>query len=640
MSSYGPGPMAPRGPGQAAGPVTERAGGPVPSPGSSPDPDPAYGHWAGGTGGAGTGSASGTGKVGGTGSVGGTGRAGGAARAPSVTAVFVRLKLAVIRNGLRQSRGRTIGWAAGVGFSMLYALGMGAGLVALRGNQYAPAAAVTLSVVLVIAWAVMPLFYFGGDDTLDPTRLAMLPLRPRPLTTALLTSSLVGPGPLFTVLVSTGAVVAVAHGGAAIAVSVPAVALTLLTCVALSRAVAAANTRLLTSRRGRDLALLSGLFVAVGAQLVNLGVSALTSNGGLHRVTSVTSVLRWIPPASAIDAVRSTGRGAYVLAAVQLLYGVAALVLILRWWYRSLFRLMVSPDSSTIQAADSAEGGGGSGGSAGSGGSGRGARAGRTGSGRTGSAGRRLAIGLLPGRLVAGRTGTVMERQFRYLWRDPRVRSGLATGLAVGLLLPLVAVVQHGTVYQSLWAAGLLGMQMYNQFGMDGSAFWTVAATISTRREAELELRGRALSLAAIAVPYSTVVTVGAALLLGKASALPETLGLSFAFLGALIATGAYASVRFPYAMPQNNAFGSAAPGQGSLVALNVFGGTLSGAALCLPVLALSLSLHLTDHHELLWTVFPVGLVYGLAVGTAALRLIAPRFLDRLPEILAVVGRP
>jgi len=232
-----------------------------------------------------------------------------------------------------------------------------------------------------------------------------------------------------------------------------------------------------------------------------------------------------------------------------------------------------------------------------------------------------------------------MERQFRYLWRDPRVRSGLATGLAVGLLLPLVAVVQHGTVYQSLWAAGLLGMQMYNQFGMDGSAFWTVAATISTRRDAELELRGRALSLAAIAVPYSTVVTVGAALLLGKASALPETLGLSFAFLGALIATGAYASVRFPYAMPQNNAFGSAAPGQGSLVALNVFGGTLSGAALCLPVLALSLSLHLTDHHELLWTVFPVGVVYGLAVGTVALRLIAPRFLDRLPEILAVVGR-
>lgn len=218
-----------------------------------------------------------------------------APRSPSVTPVFVRLKLAVLRNGLRQSRGRTIGWAVGVSFAMLYALGLGAGMIALRGNHYAPAAALTLTIVLGLGWAVMPLFFFGGDDTLDPTRLSMLPLRPRPLITALLTSSLIGVGPLFTLLVSTGAVVAVAHGSAATAVAVLAVLLLLVTCVALSRAVAAANTRLLTSRRGRDLALLSGLFVAVGAQLVNLGLSSLSSNGGLHRATSAAAVLRWIP---------------------------------------------------------------------------------------------------------------------------------------------------------------------------------------------------------------------------------------------------------------------------------------------------------------------------------------------------------
>jgi ABC-2 type transport system permease protein len=536
-------------------------------------------------------------------------------RSASITPVFVRLKLAVIRNGLRQSRGRTVGWAIGVTFAMLYALGLGAGMIALRGNHYAPAAALTLTLVLALGWAVMPLFFFGGDDTLDPTRLAMLPLRPRPLISALLTSSLIGVGPLFTLLVSTGAVIAVAHGAAAVVVGVVAVLVLLLTCVTLSRAVAAANTRLLTSRRGRDLALLSGLFIAVGAQLVNLGLSSLSSNGGLHRATSTAAVLRWIPPTSVVDAVRSTGRGAYGLAAVQLVYGLVVLALVLRWWYRSLFRLMVSPDASTIQPADTAKGAG----------------------PHAGWATR--FVGLLPTRLVGGRTGTVMERQFHYLWREPRSRASLATGLAVGLLLPLVAVVQHGTVYQCLWAAGLLGMQMYNQFGMDGSAFWTVAATIATRRDAALELRGRALTLVAIAVPYVTVVTAGAALLLGKVSALPETLGLAFAFLGALTATGAYASVRFPYAVPQENPFGSAAPGQGSLVMLNVFGGTLGGAVCCLPVLGLSVALHLTDHHGLLWTVLPLGVVYGAALAALALRFTAPRLLDRLPEILAVVGR-
>ncbi|MCL2734949.1 MAG: transporter [Actinomycetia bacterium] len=555
-----------------------------------------------------------------------------AGRAPSVVPVFIRLKLSVLRNGLRQSRGRTVGWAIGVAFSMLYALGLGAGMIALRGNDYAPAAAVTLSLVLGLGWAVMPLFFFGGDDTLDPTRLTMLPLRPRPLITALLASSLIGVGPLFTVLVSTGAVVAVAHSTSAAVVAVVAVALLLLTCVALSRAVAAANTRLLTSRRGRDLALLSGLVVAVGAQLVNLGVNALSSHHGLHRMTSLTAVLRWIPPAPAVDAVRSASHGAYGLMAAQLACDVIFLAVVLVWWHRSLFRLMVSPDASTIQAGP--EGGegrvprsrraGGSGGSA--------AAAGR---------GERPAgpAGLLPRRLVAGRTAPVMERQFRYLWRDPRSRATLATGLAIGLLLPLVAVVQHGTIYQCLWAGGLLGMQMYNQFGMDSSAFWIVSATLATRKDAALELRGRALTLALIAVPYITVVTVGAALLLGRTEALPETLGLSLAFLGSLIGTGAYASVRFPYAVPQDNPFGNAAPGQGGLVALNVFGGTLTGAAMSLPVLALTVTLHLTGHHALLWTVLPFGAVYGLAVAALALRLTAPKLLDRLPEILAVVAR-
>lgn len=535
-------------------------------------------------------------------------------RAASVIPTFVRLKVAVMRNGLSRSTGRAVSWSITVAFAMLYALGQGAGMIVLRGNDYASAAAITVAVVLGLGWAVMPLFFFGGDDTLDPTRLAMLPLRPRPLVVALLVSSLVGVGPLFTLLVSAGAVVAVAHGSAAAVVAVFSVALLLLTCVALSRAVAAANTRLLTSRKGRDLALLSGLFVAVGAQLVNLGLSSLTSDRGLHRVTSVSSVLRWIPPAPAVDAVWSTSRGAYGLAAAQLALSVAVLAVILCWWYHSLFRLMLSPDSSTIQTApDRVE--------------------------RKGGAGRPLAARILPKWLVAGRTGTVMERQFRYVGRDPRLRASWATGLAVGLLLPLVAVVQHGSVYQCLWAAGLLGMQMYNQFGMDNSAFWTISATIATRRDAELELRGRALTLATVAVPYVAVVTTATALLLGRTSALAETLGLALAFLGALIGTGGYASVRFPYAVQGDSPFGNAAPGNSGLVMFNVFGGTLAGTALCLPVLGLTVALHLTGHHALLWIVLPIGVVYGFALAAAGLRFTAPRLLARLPEILAAVAK-
>ncbi|MFD3452402.1 transporter [Streptomyces sp. NPDC058691] len=522
-----------------------------------------------------------------------------------MTGTFVRLKLSVIRNGLRQSTGRTVGWIAGTLVALLYALGVGAGLVVLHGNDYAPVAAIGAGTLLAVAWAAMPLFVFGGDDTLDPTRLAMLPLRPRPLIRALLVSSLVGVGPLLTVLVATGAAVAVAHGAGSVAVAVVAVPLVVVLCVALSRAVAAANTRLLTSRRGRDLALLSGVLVAVGAQLVNLGANALASGKGLERLEGVTSVLRWLPPAAALDAVRAAGTGAYGLAVVQLLWTAVVLAAVLVWWHRSLDRLMTRPDSSTLQASGPARV--------------------RT---RTRS--------LFP----EGRVGTVMERQFRYAWRDPRTKAAWATALAVGLLLPVVSAVQHGSVYSACWAAGLLGLQMYNQFGMDGSAFWTVAATISSRADAYAELRARALAIAVVAVPYVAVVTVGAALLLHRLDAAPETLGLSFALLGALIATGAWASVRFPYSMPRENRFGSsAAPGQGSLVWLSLVGGAGTGTVLTLPVLALLIWLHVADHHGALWLVLPLGCVYGALLAAAGVRSAAPRMQGRLPEILSAVSK-
>jgi len=45
-----------------------------------------------------------------------------------VTGTFVLLKLAIIRNGLRQSAGRTVGWVLGTFFALLYALGAAVGM--------------------------------------------------------------------------------------------------------------------------------------------------------------------------------------------------------------------------------------------------------------------------------------------------------------------------------------------------------------------------------------------------------------------------------------------------------------------------------------------------------------------------------
>ncbi|MER6818608.1 transporter [Streptomyces cellulosae] len=526
---------------------------------------------------------------------------------PALTPVVVRLKLSLLRNGLRQSGGRRAAWIASAVIALLFAALQMLGLVALRGVDGAESLVVLLVAVLALGWAVMPLFFPGGDETLDPTRLVMLPLRPRPLVRALLAASLVGIGPLFTVCLLVGSVIAVARGAAAWAVGVVAVPLALLVCVALARAVAAANVRLLTSRKGRDLAVLSGLVVAIGAQVVNFGAQRLGS-GGLDQLDPVAAVLRWLPGASAIGAVHAAGEGAYGAAVAQLAVSAGALVVLLALWSRTLTRLMTAPDGSTLQTGDSAA--------------------------------RDRPSTSLARLLPAGRTGTVMERSLRYIWRDPKTRAAWVTSLAIGLIVPVFNAWQGtGSVYFACFAAGMLGIQMYNQFGQDTSAFWMVAMTISSAREAYAELRARAYALLLITLPYATLVTVVTTAMLDDWARLPEALGLSFALLGAMLATGAWTSARFPYSVPQEG-YKNVAPGQVGLAWISIFGGMMAAALLCLPVIALTIWLNLDDAgQDVRRLLLPAGAVYGALLTYGGLRLAAPQTAARLPEIVTAVSK-
>ncbi|MFJ2648969.1 transporter [Streptomyces sp. NPDC087420] len=523
----------------------------------------------------------------------------------ALTPLFVRLKLSLLRNGLRQSSGRKAVYITSLVITLLFAALQLLGLVLLRGNAHASTVTVLLAAVLAVGWAVMPLFFPGGDETLDPTKLVMLPLRPRPLIGALLVASLVGIGPLFALCLLVGSVVASARSAAGVVAAVVAVPLALLVYVALARAVAAANIRLLTSRKGRDLAVLSGLVIAVGAQFVSFGVQRLGDAGGLSELTPAADVVRWLPPASALGAVDSASEGAYGSAALQLLLSLAALGALLYAWQRSLVKLMTAPDGSTLSAAEPT---------------------------RKGS----RSVLSLPSslRLPEGRSGAVIVRSLRYAWRDPKTKAGWVTSLAVGLIVPLLNAVQgSGSIYLSLFAVGMIGVQMSNQFGQDTSAFWMVALTISSPRDAYLELRARALALLLISVPYALLVVVLTAAVLGDWGALPQALGLSFAALGALLGTGAVSSARLAYSIPQDSGYKNVGPGQAGLAWLSMLGGVLVAGAVCAPVVAVAFWL------DAGWLSLPLGVAYGGLVAEAGLRLAAPQTSRRLPEILSAVSK-
>ncbi|BAJ28998.1 MULTISPECIES: hypothetical protein [Kitasatospora] len=521
---------------------------------------------------------------------------------------LVGLKLRLLRNGLRRSRGMAVGYVVGVCAGLLVGLSGALGLAALHGRAGAADAAAVLVAGLTVCWAAMPLFFFASDESADPTRLTMLPLRPAALLRGSLLGGLIGPGPLANALLLTGGAVAAGRGAASAAVAVLAVPLVLLVLVALIRAIGAANARMLSSRRGKDLAVFGGLLFALLAQAGNLGLQS-SLNGSrpgvdLSVLHPYASVVRWIPPVAALDAVRSAGEGAYLLAAGQLLLTAAVLAGLLAWWLRGLRELMVSGDSSTLLESSPA------------------ATARAEGWWR-----------LLP----AGRVGAVAQRQLRYAWREPRAKAAVFTGIGMTAVFAVLSAVQGwGSVYVVAIGGLMLGLQSGNLFGGDGSGFWMVGATLATRRDARDELRGRVLAVALYAVPVLLLFGPPAAALNGDWGDLAPALGLALAALGTSLGVGSLLSVLAPFALPADgNPMRNAAPGQNGAVMLNAFGSLVGVTLLCLPVGGL-LAFLLLGHHPS-WPLLPVGVLYGTALALLGVRIASGRLIGRVPEVLAKV---
>jgi ABC-2 type transport system permease protein len=104
-------------------------------------------------------------------------------------------------------------------------------------------------------------------------------------------------------------------------------------------------------------------------------------------------------------------------------------------------------------------------------------------------------------------------------------------------------------------------------------------------------------------------------------------------------ATGAWTSARFPYSIPREG-YKNVAPGQTGLAWISIFGGMVTAAVLCAPVIALTIWLNVSGTgHGLLWLLLPAGTVYGAALALLGLRLAAPLTARRLPEILTAVSK-
>jgi ABC-2 type transport system permease protein len=493
--------------------------------------------------------------------------------------LFGRIKLRLIVNGFRVGWQAIVGIVVGAVFALPPALAGAIGLAILP--RSAPEAAEIVvplvCLLLFVGWSLGPIFAFGTDETLDPSRLALLPLRPAQLMAGLFAASSIGIAPSATILLLVGLAIGMAPASLGALIVVAAVAAHFLLCIAAGRALTTGLSALLRTRKMRDLTMMLVVLVSMtfglGVQFVARFAARADLGDSLGRGLDV---LMYTPPGLAARAALAAREGD-LLAALAALTGLVACVLALAWlWWRNLSRITTRPES------------------------------GSTASGRARSG---VSPGLFAGPLrllPRNRVGATAAAQLRLLWRDPRTRAAYLGMLIIGVMGVAAAIVipeagQPKLVFAVLFLAWLGSVGALNQYGYDGRAYWMLA--VSDARPDD-DLAGRNLALIAIGMTIVLLLTIVLSALTGGWLYGLAVICLSAAVIGAMVAAGNLTSVMAPQPQPEasgnlwamGNTGGGVTAGLGQMAALLATGialaplaiGTLVGLFAWPPALAIA----------------------------------------------------
>ena len=530
--------------------------------------------------------------------------AGVATHPPTSPWPFVRLKLRLLANGMRGRPARVALFVVGAVMAGFFAVA-GYAIFAIPGVVGDERAALLLfplgGSALVFGWLVFPLLFFGVDESLDPARFALFPLRRRTLITGLFVAALAGL-PALSTLAATAGTVSTAAGlggpGAAVAQLVGVVG-GLLLCVAVSRAVTSAFATGLRSRRSRDLAVV--LFAVVAALLgpLQLVLLAGAENADWDAVAALADVLGWTPLGAPYSLGLEVTAGRLWAVPLKLLIVAGTLAGLLWWWSATLERAMLGAASSGSSRAR----------------------------GDVGSP-----TGLLLGRrLPRSRFGALVARETRYWWRETRRRASLITFTVAGLFLPVSISLSGGSAGPlAAFVGALAAVALANQFGYEGNAY---AANITAGVPGRVEIHSRAAAHAIFVLPLLLLVAVVVSVVAARPERIAGDLGLLLATYGAGLGLVLPVSVRAAYSLPESTSPFALSSGGGmakGLLTLGVMIGTLV-ATVPLQILAFVLG------DVWLWIGLPVGAAFGCGAYLIGSQVAGDWLDERTPEVLAAV---
>ena len=519
---------------------------------------------------------------------------------------FLRLKHTLNRNGLRSSTRKKVGLVFALLFWGWVVAGGFAALATAR-NQ-----ATVLPLIFdgfFVAWLMLPLLGFGGDETLDPSRLSLLPLSNGQVVRGLAVASLLAVPPLGTLLTLTGAL---AHGGtshlapgaatAATPITAAAVVLELFLCIVASRALTTALSGILRSRRGRDLLVFLFAIVAVLPVLAGQLVPHLVL-GPNHRSLSLSAArgLFWLPPGWIAKAILNARAGHTATSLVWLAAAAAATALIAYLWSLALRHVLTTSEA---------------------------------GGGKT-TRKRADLFARLPF-LPRTRVGAIAAKELRYNWRDPRRRAAMVS-VGMFIVVPVVTLLSRGgdshkPVLFAAVGALILGMQAMNQFGSDGPAFWL---EVASGRDPADEFRGKNLASVVLGLATATIGATVLGIVLHGMAYVPATILLAGAVLGVTLAVANQVSILAPFPLPDAITNMWAGPGclpaLAGLLALGII------AALLLPVI-IAVVIALGSTKTVLLVTAAAAAAYGAIIWRIGLAVATRQLRDRELKVLDIVA--
>ena len=524
-----------------------------------------------------------------------------------MVAVLVRLKLTLLVNSLRRSVWRTVGLIVGLVYALSAVVGVLVGLFALRFISLPLTADVTVVAfsLLTLGWLLMSLLVFGVDETVDPARFALLPVRAGELLPGLLATALIGVPGVATILVGAGLVLTWARTGVLMVAALVAFPLGVLTCVLLARVATSALAAVLASRRFRDLVVvgfaLFGLAVGLAA---NLFSTSAASFGQLRQVlATVARILGWSPFGWAWSVPADIARGRWWSAGMHVVLA-AGLVVALWWaWHHFLAIRLTSPMQS-------------------------------------GNQGRKVAESNWVDRILPSTpAGGVAARTLHYWRRDPRYLAALA-GFCIGPVILIATQLAHPgdapalAVLAPSLVAMLVGLSVAQDLSYDGSAVWLHAWSGVPGAD---DRAGRVRSAMIVFLPLVGITAVLSVATTGQWQLLPPTAGLSLGLALASLGVGSVVGAVWQWPAPPPGANPFAANNTGGLPALLSLTATSFGTlAVGLPTIGLVIWSFFTPWVGLVALL--VGVVSGLVVLRIGIRW-GGRLLDtRWPDVLRAVS--